>query len=244
MKIYGNTALITGGTSGIGRALAGALYAAGNRILITGRNPERLNQTLSEYPDWQGLAADLRNIDDIQKIADWALGFEDLNILVNNAGIQSEINFLRDSSAPGPLLDELRVNLEGPIRLIQECLPSLLSKAEAAIINVTSALGEVPLSRYPIYSASKAALSAYSYCLRTQLANTAVQVFDVVPPFTDTPMNEHRSGSKVPPAVVADAVLVGVKKNQSTIRPGKAALLHRIHRLSPGLATRLVEAGS
>lgn len=243
MRLNGNTVLITGGTSGIGYALARAFYEAGNRIFVTGRSSEKLDRLMKEHSEWMGLQADLARPDQIVRLVREVRKIGEPNVLVNNAGIQSQLDFLQEPREPEAILQEIRVNLEAPIRLIQEMLPGLLSQESSVILNVTSALGEVPRSTFPIYCASKAALSAYTMSLRHQLADTGVHVAELVPPFTDTPMNHGRDGQRVSAEVVAEAALEGLKHGARVIRPGKAALLHRIHRISPAFASKIVEAG-
>ncbi|MEQ8352915.1 MAG: SDR family NAD(P)-dependent oxidoreductase [Leptospiraceae bacterium] len=244
MKISGNTVLITGGTSGIGLALANAFHSAGNQIIITGRDKKKLRKVLNNEPHWMGFAADLSTADQTSGLVGGVKKAGEPNILVNNAGIQCDIGFLRDPIDPAHLFEEFRVNLEAPLRLIQEFLPSLLARQEAAIINVTSALGEVPKSIFPVYSASKAALSAYTCALRVQLKDTAVQVMELVPPLTATPMSAKRNGAKMMPEDLAKAALEGLADGSAVVRPGRAGLLHQLHRFAPGIASKIVEAGA
>ncbi|MCB1173148.1 MAG: SDR family NAD(P)-dependent oxidoreductase [Leptospiraceae bacterium] len=243
MQTTGNTILITGGSTGIGRAIARAFHAQNNRIIVTSRNQARLAQLQQEFPDWSTYPADLTcTADVIELVAFIEEQHGSLNILVNNAGQQTACNFLHQVPSPAALVGEMRLNFEAALLLASLLLPVLLHSPAALIVNVGSALGAVPRSAYPVYSASKAALSALSVCLRRQLRETNVSVMELVPPLTDTLMNAERSGPKMSPESVAEALLCGIQNNRRTIRPGSSSILHAISRVSPGLASRLVEA--
>ena len=243
MQISGNTILVTGGNSGIGLALARKFHKHRNRIIITGRNPDRLKQVLEDYPDWTGYECDFSDTQAITLVAEKIeRNHADLNILINNAGIQVAHHFLNDPGIPENCLREMRINFDAPVRLGLHLLPVLLQADAAAIINVTSALGEVPRSIFPIYCASKAALSAYSTALRRQLAETPIRVMEWVPPLTATPMNAHRPGTKMSADDLAAAFLRALQKDCPVVRPGKAALLHTVHRIWPTRAQAIIEA--
>ncbi|MCB1167088.1 MAG: SDR family NAD(P)-dependent oxidoreductase [Leptospiraceae bacterium] len=245
MNTTNNTVLITGGTTGIGLAMARALSQLGNRIIITGRNSSRMNTLLRENPSWVGYLFDLAQSEKVGDLAETVhRNHPDLNLLINNAGLQLAIPFPDTAQSPANLRQEMEVNFHAPVHLVQELLPLLLEKREAAIVNVTSALGEVPFSRFPMYSASKAALSAYTTALRTQLMGTSVRVMELVPPLTATDMNAHRPGDKMMPATLANIFIKGLQKNLSVNRAGKAAVLHRLHRIAPSLSSKIIEKGA
>jgi uncharacterized oxidoreductase len=191
MKISGNTVLITGGATGIGYAMAESFLELGNEVIICGRREERLLQAQKKHPDFHIKVCDVAKDADRKALVEWATAnFRNLNILVNNAGVQRDIDFTKgiDEFLAGE--SEIKINLEAPIVLSGLFIPYLTGKKEAAIINVSSGLGFVPMARMPVYSATKAGLHAFSMALRHQLKNQGIKVFEVVPPAVDTELNQ------------------------------------------------------
>jgi uncharacterized oxidoreductase len=190
MNLSGNTVLITGGTSGIGYALAQAFLAAGSTVLICGRSPAHLAAAQEKHPALHTHVCDISLEQDRTGLLAWATkNFPTLNILVNNAGVQRDIDF---TAGLGEFLageNEIRINLEAPITLSGLFIPLLAKNPAPAIVNISSGLGFVPAARMPVYSASKAGLHAFSMALRLQLAPTGIKLFEVVPPAVDTNLN-------------------------------------------------------
>ncbi len=187
MQMTGNTILITGGGSGIGRGLAEKFHAAGNRVIITGRNAARLADVVAVN---QGMIAVPLDITDGNAVtafaAKLAADYPELNVIVNNAGMMA---YEHMADAPGNLADAeatIITNLLGPIRLTSALLPHLLKQREATVINVSSGLAFVPLAATPTYSATKAGLHSWSMAIREQLKDTAVRVVELAPPYVQT----------------------------------------------------------
>jgi len=185
MKTSGNTILVTGGGTGIGRALAQAWHAAGNVVIVTGRTRESLEETVAGR---EGLHAMPLDVTDPAAIAAFAkevvARFPALNVLVNNAGI------MRYEAAAGArnLADAeatVTTNVLGPIRMTDALVDHLAAQADAVIVNVTSGLAFVPLAKAPTYSASKAAMHSYTQSLREQLAGR-IEVIELAPPGVQT----------------------------------------------------------
>lgn len=182
MKTSGNTILITGGTSGIGLGLALRWHEAGNKVIVAGRRVELLDQLTTEHPGIESITLDIADPASITRAADTvAAGYPDLNVLVNNAGIMLAEDLL-DPACLRIAEDHITTNLLGTIRMTYAFTPLLVSKEDAAIVNVSSALAFVPLPRTPTYNATKAALHSFTDSLRVQLADTAVQVIEMAPP--------------------------------------------------------------
>ncbi|MDU0340836.1 SDR family oxidoreductase [Bosea rubneri] len=186
MNITGNTILITGGGSGIGRALAEALHKAGNQVVIAGRREALLNEVTSANPGMEALLLDIQDKDDVAAFARQAVeSFPALNVVIHNAGIMRS-----EAVATGDFLataeDTIATNLLGPIRLTSALLPHLLKQQRAAILTVSSGLAFVPLATTPTYSASKAAIHSWSMALREQLKATSVEVIEIAPPYVQT----------------------------------------------------------
>lgn len=185
MQIMGNTILITGGGSGIGRALAEAFHQRGNQVIIAGRRQVKLEEVTQANPGMRSAVLDIEDAGAINNFAEEIKrDFPGLNVVVHNAGIMRAENIqggdLADAEAT------IATNLLGPIRLNAALLPLLTAQPRAAILTVSSGLAFLPLALTPTYSATKAAIHSYSQSLRFQLRNTAVQVIELVPPAVQT----------------------------------------------------------
>lgn len=187
MNITGNTILITGGGSGIGRALAEAFHAAGNQVIITGRRREVLEEVARANEGMAFATLDVEDPDAIRSFAaKIASDHPGLNVLVNNAGIMKSEDLLAEPFDLGDAEATIATNILGPIRMIAAFLPHLRQQEKAAIVNVSSGLAFVPLTATPTYSATKAAIHSYSQSLRFQLRDTSVQVIELAPPAVAT----------------------------------------------------------
>jgi uncharacterized oxidoreductase len=196
MKLSGNVVLVTGGATGIGFAMAEAFLKAGSEVVICGRREARLRQAKKKHPELHVRACDVASRSDCRALARWAgTRFGGLNVLVNNAGIQRDIDFTAGADELLSGENEVRINLEGPVLLCGLFVPLLAGKSEPAIVNVSSGLGFVPAARMPVYSATKAAIHAFTMALRYQLSKAGIKVFEVIPPAVDTGLNpEGRAG--------------------------------------------------
>jgi uncharacterized oxidoreductase len=191
MQMTGNTILVTGGGTGIGRGLAESFHRLGNQVIIAGRRLEPLRAVAEANPGIQYLSLDQGDSADIRRFAiELTDKYPDLNVVVNNAGIQ-RIEDLT-SGGPGAAEQTVAINLLGPIRLTAALLHSLSGKPHAAILNVTSGLAFMPSALTPTYCASKAALHSYTESLRFQLRETSVQVIELIPPQVQTALQGDR----------------------------------------------------
>jgi uncharacterized oxidoreductase len=186
MHLTNNTILITGGGSGIGRALAEAFHALGNKVIIAGRRQSALEETTDANPGMASVALDITDPAAIRSFAaEVAELHPSLNVLINNAGIARRED-IKTQPDPAPAEAMITTNVLGPIRLTAALLPHLRKQARATIINVTSGLGFVPFPFMPTYSATKAALHSYTQSLRFQLKETPVEVLEIIPPYVQT----------------------------------------------------------
>ena len=186
MKITGNSILITGGGSGIGRGLAEAFHKLGNKVIIAGRRKQLLDETTAANP---GMASAILNIEDADSVRAFAAklvaDFPGLNVVINNAGIMRPENLLTQTDLTDAEAT-ITTNLLGPIRLTTALLPQLVKQPSAAIITVSSGLAFIPMAMTPTYNATKAAIHSYSQALRYQLKSTNVRVLELVPPYVQT----------------------------------------------------------
>lgn len=171
MRLESNTILITGGASGIGLALAERFLRAGSQVIICGRRAHKLDEARALHPALHTRVCDLSDPSARVALFEWATReFPNLNVLVNNAGIQRR-DFSFTQSEPWPRThEELAINLEAPIHLTGLFLTHLKKQNEPVIINVTSGLAFVPIAAMPLYCATKAALHSFTLSLRHQLA--------------------------------------------------------------------------
>ncbi|MCA8969651.1 MAG: SDR family oxidoreductase [Planctomycetes bacterium] len=185
MQLTGNTILITGGGSGIGRGLAEAFRELGNTVLIAGRDAAKLEQAVAANPGMHAVPLDVTDPDDIARIGgELPKQFPDLNVVINNAGVMR----FEDVTDHDLEVAEstIATNLLGPIRLTAALLPQLRQRPRAAVLNVTSGLAFVPMAATPTYNATKAALHSYTISLREQLRDSSVEVLELIPPYVQT----------------------------------------------------------
>jgi len=187
MNISGNTILITGGGSGIGRALAEQFHRLGNRVVIAGRRRQVLDETVAANPGMAAAVLDIESADSIRSFAETvAKDFPELNVVIHNAGIMRPEKLLDQTGDLSTAEAIITTNLLGPLRLTAALLPLLLKQPKATIMTVSSGLAFTPLSLTPTYCATKAAIHSYSQSLRYQLRATNVEVIELIPPYVQT----------------------------------------------------------
>ncbi|CAL1691371.1 3-phenylpropionate-dihydrodiol/cinnamic acid-dihydrodiol dehydrogenase [Brevundimonas subvibrioides] len=187
MNTAHDTVLITGGGTGIGRAMAEALHARGARVIIAGRRAEVLAEVCAANPGMAHAVLDVADPASIQTgVAQVIADHPSLNTVISNAGIMKTED-LSAGAFDAALVDEtVAINLLGTIRLAAAVLPHLLQQPSATFVTVSSGLAFVPLAATPTYSATKAAIHSWTQALRTQLAGTSVKVVEWAPPAVAT----------------------------------------------------------
>ena len=194
VQMQANTIFITGGTSGIGRGLAEAFHKLGNQVIISGRREDRLRVICAANPGMRHLVLDVRDPAAIRTVARRVVAdFPSLNCVFNNAGVQRRL----DLSPGAPLdedglRDELNTNLLGLVCVAAEFIPHLTRQANAVLLNVSSGLAFVPMARFPVYCATKAAVHSFTLSLRHQLKGAGVQVIELIPPYVATELGGPR----------------------------------------------------
>jgi short-subunit dehydrogenase involved in D-alanine esterification of teichoic acids len=198
MNISGNTIFIPGSTSGIGLALALALQASGNTVIVGGRRADLLDKVAAEHPGIDTVVIDTTNPASIQSAASQVLDrHPDLNVLVTMAGIMQVEDWHKPEAFLASAEAVVTTNVLGPVRLIAAFIEHLQTRPDATIITVSSGLAFTPLAATPSYNASKAAIHMLSESIRLQLADTAVKVVELVPPSVRTALLPGQEDSEV-----------------------------------------------
>ena len=225
MKLTGNTILITGGTSGIGLALARRLAAAGNTVLVCGRSAAKIAALRASDPQLRTYACDVgTEADRLRLFAEVIRDFPALNILFNNAGMQT-FPALDGTAGWEEAKAEIATNLEAPIHLAMLFAGHLAGRPNAAILNTTSGLAHVPLAVAPVYSATKAALHSFTLSLRYQFRDKPIRVIEVSPPHVETDLGApgaNKAGMNLD--AYADSVMQGLKDDVLEITTGFSTL--------------------
>lgn len=244
MKLRQRTVLVTGGTSGIGLELARQLLERGNAVVVTGRDQGRLDAARLALPGVHALRSDASDPEAIETLhADVLARFPTLDTLVNNAGIMRNIR-LAEPRGLQDVTREIVNNLSGPVQMVQQFLPHLLTRPGALIVNVSSGLAFLPFPAAPVYCATKAALHSFTQSLRVQLQGTGVSVVELAPPGTETPLfrgefeREMKGEKAMDPKELARRAIAGIEAGRLEIRPGVANALRIMSRVAPGLMLR------
>lgn len=245
MNLTNHTVFITGGTAGIGLALATAFAELGNKVIICGRDPDKLQTALDADHRLAGFACDVSATGATQHILnDLATNNWHPSILINNAGVGMSVDLLHDDQnhLADQVSRQIQTNIQAPMLLSIAFLPLLRQHKESAIINVTSGLAITPTKSTPIYCATKAALRSFTKTLRYQVEHDGenIKIIEVLPPLVDTDMTRRSTRSKISPQQVAQEVIDGLKRNRKEIHVGKVRLLKTVYSVSPALAARLM----
>lgn len=248
MKLDGNTILITGGSAGIGLAMAKQFLALGNKVIITARNPDKLETAKREAPALETYRSDAADPEAVKALAAYVDEHHpDLNVLVNNAGVMIPRNHSTSAQDLIDLTAEIDVNLSGPIRIVS-ALTDRLKANRGTIINVSSGLAFVPLQLSPIYCATKAGIHSYSISLRQQLKDEGVEVIELMPPAVHTDLTADMPDDGDFKIMTTDELMKetikGLRAGKVEIRPGQANQLHWMSRIAPGFINAQLEKGS
>ena len=237
MQLNGKTILLTGGTDGIGRELAGQLTAKGATVIVTGRTAERI--AAARAAGFEAISADLSNAAGVDVVLAATKG-RGIDILINNAGVGSDHDF---REAAPDLADNDRcifLNLNAPVHLIASMMEALKTRPEAMIVNTTSGLAIAPRAGGPIYCATKAALRSYTLALREQLKGTRIHVLEVLPPVVETKMTAGRGSKKMSPQDCAAEIVRAMETNANEANVGIVKFLRVVYSVSPALARRIM----
>jgi NAD(P)-dependent dehydrogenase (short-subunit alcohol dehydrogenase family) len=220
------SALITGGSSGIGFGIAKALLEDGYGVTVAGRRREKLTQavaTLDPYGEVNSQVADLRMDDDIEAMVEsHRRRFKGLDVLVNNAGVALGGRFEETDTKSIDLA--LAVNLRGSLLTTRACMAMLLDAAPSHILNIASFAGLHGERGMTAYSASKGGLIAFTDSLRAEFADRGVKPSAICPGFVDTAMSEVvrpylDDSDLIPVADVVAVVMMLLKLSPATVVP-------------------------
>jgi uncharacterized oxidoreductase len=196
MILSNNKILITGGATGIGLGLTERFLQEGNTVIICGRRLTVLKEVAEKHPSVITKVCDLSLKSERTKLYKWLEKYHpDLTVLVNNAGIQnwmtiSDDNFFERTQA------EIQTNIEAPLHLTQLCINL---KSLKTVINVTSGLSFVPLTKVPVYSATKAFFHSFTLSLRHLLKDKNIEVIEMIPPALNTDLGGKGLHNAAPP---------------------------------------------
>lgn len=240
MTPKGHTVLITGGATGIGFALAKRFHQEHNQVILVGRRADILQQASEALKGSRFVVADVASAEDRERLV---REFSDVNILINNAAVQFSKPFTEQTEAE--IEQELAINLSAPLLLSKAFLPQLLAKPSAAVINVSSGLAIVPKESCAVYCTTKAALHSFSQVLRWQLENSAVKVFELLPPMVATPLSQGKGYAKlkISPDELAEEFWRDFQRDHFEILAGKTKWLYWINRLSARLGQKIMRRG-
>lgn len=237
--VAGKVVAITGGTSGIGLALARCFAEAGASVVVCARSADRVAQVEGTVPGVSGFVADVTKAEDrAHFLAGIADKFGRLDILVSNAGGLIERDFAQSAFSDEALEQEFALNLLAPVQLVARSLREFADLE--AIVLVTSGYALATPTRAPTYGAAKAGLHGFADGLRRQLKSRSVHVLEVLPPLVDTPAVAHREGVKVSPDVVARETLNALVHRRPRALVGAVGMLPLLMRLAPGMAANMI----
>jgi len=242
---HGRTVLVTGGGRGIGLEMTRQLAAKGARVVVVGRDADALAAVTAELGDAVATRqADLGAPGAVPLLAAWMReSHPDCSVLVNNAAIMHHLDLTTHSLDRLDAIDaEVAINVTAPLQLAVAMLPLLRTHRSAAVVNVTSGLAIAPKREAAVYCATKAALRSFTRSLRDQCraSGLPIQVSEAVMTLVDTTLSRPGAVRKYPPARAAADLIAGVERGQDEIWIEKTKLLRVVHRLSPGLAYRIM----
>jgi short-subunit dehydrogenase len=249
MEIRNRRVLITGGSSGIGLALAQVLGLKGAHVAISGRRTDRLDAAIAHLRAAgvaaQPIVADVATESGRAATVEGALeALGDVDVLVNNAGGVRAGRL--ENTTEAEIRAMIEVDLVAPILLTQALLPSLRESGDSAVVNVASGIALIGMPFYTTYAAVKAGLAHFGEALRRELTEEGIHVMTAYPGATETPMMQSsRAGAELgftrePALAVADAICSGLEENAfEVIRGGEArAQMIALNRNDPAALDR------
>lgn len=242
MILKNNVILITGGSSGLGLAMAKRFVAMGNKVIVCARNHQKLEALKKSFPQIETYSSDISVEKERFELLNFVMAnFPDINILINNAAIVHKTDFYEDPTMYVKAVAEIQTNVIAPIHLTKLFLPHLIQNSNGSIINITSGLVFVPRSVYPLYSATKAALHSFTQSLRHQLKEKQIRIIEVLFPAVDTPWHQGDPPKiAISPELAVGQMLKELASQRTEIRIGGAQKLYYLSRFFPKLAFKVI----
>ena len=244
MNLTNKRVLITGGSIGIGLEMARKISEEGAKVMICARSLAPLEDARKAYPSLSIAQCDVTQLDqvkDLLKEVRSQLG--GIDVLINNAAVFRRFNILEGYPLQKQL-EEIDINLKGPIQVTNVFLEELMDSPESMIVNLTSPSAYMPMAASQIYSATKSAIQSWTRSLRHQLRATSVKVVELNPPAVNTRMNSNNpdlGNMKLMPAEkFAELAVKGIKKGREEILISHAGIMKNMSRIVPGLAFRMI----
>ncbi|WP_158798252.1 SDR family NAD(P)-dependent oxidoreductase [Pedobacter sp. L105] len=245
MNIQNKKALITGGGSGIGFSIAKTFTEGGAHVILVGRNEEKLKSAVGSLKNAEYIVADVSSDADVKLLVE-TVKFDHggIDILINNAGVSFYVPAVFSEEFKEKTKQEMDINFHAVVNLINQFLPDLRDRGDAAIVNVASVLAYVPSIYAVTYSASKAALHSYSQSLRLHLEreDADVKVFEVFPPLVDTEMTAGLDTPKIAPEVIAKDLIKALLGDNFSVRSGVTEDMYRALLASPENALAIMNS--
>lgn len=237
MNKSNNTIFISGGSAGIGLAIAKVFSEQGNKVIINGRNQARLDEALKQLKNASAIQGDLSLESERVRIAgELKAKHGDVNVIVNNAGDAYLYSLGKSNQDYANASKEINTNYLAIIHFTELMLPHLIKKDSAAVVNVSSIVGLITSANLPTYSASKAALHFYTQSIRASLSDTKVKVFELMPPLVNTDFSAAIGGENgIPPKEVADELIDAFSHDRFDVPVGQTKAIYGAIR--QGLAT-------
>jgi uncharacterized oxidoreductase len=242
VELTNRTILITGGSTGIGYALAKQFINNHNRVIICGRNQTKLDRAKAQLTAVETISCDINSSHDLKNLVSIVSSkFPSLDTLLNNAGVQKQMDLTSGEVNDREIVDEINTNLSAQISITQRLYPILSANKHPAIIFTGSVLGIVPKYEVPVYSAAKAGLHNFVQSLRYQSNRDGFSVFEIFPEVVKIPMTEHgTSETMMDVDDFANEVVKQLNSGKQEIFVGRTKLLNLISRLLPGTAMRIM----
>ena len=240
MKQSQQIVLITGGSSGIGLALAKKFLENDNTVIVTGRDATKLEKIKSSHPQIHTFQSDVSVDEEVKVLASTIQErFGGIDMLINNAGIMNLVDAGNERNDLSKQMQEIEINYNSPIRVLHYFLPQLKKSKNAVLVNVSSGLAYVPFAQAPVYSSTKSALHFWTLGIRPQLIQHNIKVVELLPPVVDTPL-AHRADiadndnlKPMPPAELADIFWRDFVNGKEEITPGISKQLKFMSRIAP-----------
>ncbi len=239
MKLSKQIVLITGGSSGIGLALAKKFMENDNTVAITGRNLLKLEKVKAAYPKIHIFQSDVTQDQEARSLAnELQKELGGIDVLINNAGIMNLVDAGDETNNLQKQINEIEINYQAPIRMLHYFLPQLKKSYSATLINVSSGLAYVTFAQAPVYSGTKSALHFWTQAIRPQLKPHNIRVVELLPPVVNTDLAKNAALTEdtlkpMPPEKLANSFWKDYANGQEEITPGISKQLKFMSRLAP-----------